>query len=64
MDHARGFQEKNKPRPITLLAGSILASAVFLGSAILYSSNEAAGTAGMIASFVIFGLAVFSRNRK
>jgi len=64
MDHARGFQEKNRPRPITLLAGSILASAVFLGSAILYSSNEAAGTAGMIGAFVIFGMAVFSRNRK
>jgi len=41
MDEFRGFQEKIKPKPIVLLSGSILAAGVFLGSALLYSSNEA-----------------------
>jgi len=64
MEHARAFQEKSKPRPIVLLAGSVFAAAVFLGSAILYDENEAAGIAGMITSFVIMGIAGFLRNRK
>jgi len=64
MEHARAFQEKSKPRPLTLLAGTILASSVFMGSALLYSSNEAAGTAGLIGSFVIMGITAILRNRK
>jgi predicted unusual protein kinase regulating ubiquinone biosynthesis (AarF/ABC1/UbiB family) len=64
MDDARVFQEKSKPRPLTLLAGTILSSSVFIGSALLYSSNEAAGTAGLIGSFAIMGLTAYLRNKK
>jgi len=64
MEHARAFQEKSKPRPIVLLAGSFFAGAVFIGSALLYSSNEAGGVAGMIGSFVIMGITAILRNRK
>ena len=64
MDDARVFQEKSKPRPLTLISGTILASSVFVGSALLYSSNEAAGTAGLIGSFVIMGITAYLRNKK
>jgi uncharacterized membrane protein (UPF0136 family) len=45
------------------LSGSILSGAVFFGSALLFQSNETIGIIGMIASAVIMGIFVASRNR-
>jgi len=45
------------------LSGSILSGAVFFGSAFLFQSNETLGMIGMIASAVIMGIFVASRNR-
>jgi len=45
-----------KQKPNILLPGSILSSAVFVGSALLFSSNELAGIIGMISSIVIIGI--------
>lgn len=46
----------------TMLAGSILSAAVFLGSTLIYLEGRMEGLAGMAASLVIMG--VFARYRK
>lgn len=51
MDEAQIFMKKRKP--IVLLSGSIFASAIFIGSVLLYQSNEILGFSGMIISGVI-----------
>jgi predicted unusual protein kinase regulating ubiquinone biosynthesis (AarF/ABC1/UbiB family) len=51
MDEAQIFMKKRKP--IVLLSGSIFASAIFIGSVLLYQSNEILGLSGMIISGVI-----------
>ena len=64
LDDNRSLQLlKAKPKSNVLLSGSILSSAVFLGSAFLYSSNEIAGTVGMISSLVIMGIFAIFRKR-
>ena len=63
MDENRVLQQKNKHYSNTLLSGSILSGAVFFGSAFLFQSNETIGMIGMIASAVIMGIFVASRNR-
>jgi len=62
MDENRVLQQKNKHSSHTLLSGSILSGAVFFGSALLFQSNETIGIIGMIASAVIMGIFVASRN--
>ncbi len=52
-----------KPEPSTLLAGSILSSAIFVGSALLYSSNEPAGIAGMAGSIAVMAVSAALRGR-
>ena len=52
-----------KPKSNVLLSGSILSSAIFLGSAFLYNTNETASIAGMISSFVIMGIFTIFRHR-
>ncbi len=66
----RQFLEQNKnmqanmPKSRTiLLSGSILSAAVFVGSTILYSTNNLAGEIGMIGSIVIMGISVLLRER-
>ncbi|SMH71986.1 conserved protein of unknown function [Candidatus Nitrosotalea okcheonensis] len=61
----RQFIEQNKnmhaskPKSRTvLLSGTILAAAVFVGSTILYSTNNLVGEIGMISSAVIMALAI------
>jgi predicted unusual protein kinase regulating ubiquinone biosynthesis (AarF/ABC1/UbiB family) len=55
--------QANKPKPRnTLLLGTILASAVFVGSTILYSSNNLIGEIGMIGSVIIMAASVFMRD--
>lgn len=51
MDEAQIFMKKRKP--VVLLSGSIFASAIFIGSVLLYQSNEILGFSGMIISGVI-----------
>ncbi len=63
IDESRSIQLQSRPRSNTLLSGSILSSAVFVGSALVYSSGEAAGIAGMIGSVIIMAIfAAFGRR--
>ncbi|HJO32471.1 MAG TPA: AarF/ABC1/UbiB kinase family protein [Nitrosopumilus sp.] len=51
MDETQIFMKKRKP--MVLLSGSIFASAVFIGSAFLFQSNEYLGFVGLISSGLI-----------
>ena len=51
MNEVQIFMKKRKP--MVLISGSIFASAIFIGSAFLYQSNESLGLAGMISSGLI-----------
>ena len=63
MDENRIMQINNSKKSNTLLSGSILSAAVFLGSAFLFQSNEIFGMTGMIASVVIMGIFTAFRKR-
>ncbi|MDG7049935.1 MAG: AarF/ABC1/UbiB kinase family protein [Nitrososphaerota archaeon] len=63
LEENRTLQLNSKPKRDILLAGSILSSAVFVGSAVLYSSNNMVATAGMIGAFVIMGIFAVFRKR-
>ena len=64
IDDNRSLQLLNaKPKSNTLLSGSILSSAIFIGSAILYSTNEFVGLAGMMGSLAIMGIFAIFRKR-
>lgn len=63
LEENRSFRLNAKPRRDVLLAGSILSSAVFIGSAVLYSANNTAAAAGMIGAFVIMGIFAVFRKR-
>lgn len=52
-----------KPKSNILLSGSILSSAIFVGSAFLYNTNESASIVGMISSLVLMGIFTIFRNR-
>lgn len=57
LDENRSLQQLNaKPKSNILLSGSILSAAIFVGSAVLYSTNESIGITGMIGSLVIMGI--------
>ncbi len=62
IDENRMLQLYPKQKNNVLLSGSILSSAIFIGSAFIYSSNEFAGIAGMISSLAIMG--IFAAFRK
>ena len=51
-----------KRSPIVLISGSVFASAVFIGSVLLYSTNETGGIIGMISSAIIMSIAGFFRK--
>jgi len=53
---------QKKRSPIVLISGSIFAGAVFIGSVLLYSTNELGGILGIISSAVIMGMAGFFRK--
>ncbi|MGI0004094.1 MAG: ABC1 kinase family protein, partial [Candidatus Nitrosotenuis sp.] len=63
LEENRTLQLNARPRGNTFLAGSILSSAIFVGSALVYSSNETAGTFGMVSSLVIMGVFAVFRKR-
>ncbi|HSB50920.1 MAG TPA: AarF/ABC1/UbiB kinase family protein [Nitrosopumilaceae archaeon] len=52
-----------KPKSNVLLSGSILSSAIFVGSAFLYNTNETASIVGIIGSLVLMGIFTIFRNR-
>ncbi|HZS74613.1 MAG TPA: AarF/ABC1/UbiB kinase family protein [Candidatus Nitrosotalea sp.] len=55
--------QQNRPKSRTvLLSGTILAAAVFVGSTILYSTNNTIGEIGMIGSAVIMALSILMRD--
>jgi predicted unusual protein kinase regulating ubiquinone biosynthesis (AarF/ABC1/UbiB family) len=62
LDDNRTLQLNPRPKGNTLIAGSILSSAIFIGSAILYSSNEAASISGIVGSLVV--MVIFAAFRK
>ena len=63
LDENRSLQLLNaKPKSNVLLSGSILSSAIFMGSVFLYSQNESAGVVGMISAFAVMG--IFAALRK
>jgi predicted unusual protein kinase regulating ubiquinone biosynthesis (AarF/ABC1/UbiB family) len=51
-----------KRKPVVLIGGSIFASAIFVGSAILFQSSESVGLTGMIGSGIIMGISVLFRK--
>ena len=57
------MQYNNNKKSNTLLSGSILTAAVFIGSAFLFQSNESVGIAGMIASVAIMTIFTVFRKR-
>jgi len=63
MDENRMMQYNNNKKSNTLLSGSILTAAVFIGSAFLFQSNESIGIAGMIASVAIMTIFTVFRKR-
>ena len=60
MDEAQIFMKKRKP--MVLLSGSIFASAIFVGSVLLYQSNESLGITGMISSGIAMAISVLFRK--
>lgn len=63
IDENRSIQLMNaKPKSNILLSGSILSAAIFIGSAVLYSTNETIGTIGMLGSLLIMGISVIFRK--
>jgi predicted unusual protein kinase regulating ubiquinone biosynthesis (AarF/ABC1/UbiB family) len=63
IDENRSIQLLNtKPKSNILLSGSILSSAIFVGSTFLYTSNESLAIIGMIGSLVI--MTIFAIFRK
>jgi predicted unusual protein kinase regulating ubiquinone biosynthesis (AarF/ABC1/UbiB family) len=60
MDETQIFMKKRKP--MVLLSGSIFASAVFIGSAFLFQSNEYLGFVGLISSGLIMAVSGLFRN--
>ncbi|NNL58697.1 MAG: AarF/ABC1/UbiB kinase family protein [Nitrosopumilus sp.] len=60
MDEAEVYMKKGKP--MVLISGSIFASATFVGSTILFQTNETLGIVGMISSgLIMIGSALFRK---
>jgi len=53
----------SKPKSNILLSGSILSAAVFIGSSIIYSSNQSIGITGIIGSLIIMSIFTFFRKK-
>lgn len=53
----------SKPKSNMLLSGSILSAAIFIGSSIIYSSNQTIGIAGIIGSLLIMSIFAIFRKK-
>ena len=60
IDETKTYMKRS--RPTVLLGGSIFASAVFLGSVLLFQGDELLGTVGMVCSGVIMGVSALLRR--
>ena len=56
LDNSNSIQLKSKQKRNTLLPGSILSAAIFVGSVFLFSTNELAGIIGMVSSGIVMGI--------
>ncbi len=64
IDENRSLQLlSTKPKSNVLLSGSILSSAIFIGSTLLYNTNEIVSIVGMIGSLILMGIFTIFRNR-
>ena len=64
LDDNRSLQLLNsKPKSNILLSGSILSAAIFIGSTVLYATNESAGVTGMICSLIVMSIFTIFRKR-
>jgi predicted unusual protein kinase regulating ubiquinone biosynthesis (AarF/ABC1/UbiB family) len=63
LEENRLLQLNTKPKNNVLLAGSILASSVFLGSTLLYSANPNLAVAAMIGAAIIAAISAVFRKR-
>ena len=64
LDDNRSLQMLNtKPKSNILISGSILSAATFIGSTILYTTNETLGITGIISSFIIMSIFILFRKR-
>jgi len=61
MDENRVYMQMQRPKSNVLLSGSILSSAIFIGGALVYPTNETAGIAGMIGALAV--MAIFAKFR-
>ena len=59
----QAIQQRRMRADGILLPASILSSAVFVGSALLYPANEAAGIAGMVSAIAVVVALAFKRGR-
>lgn len=63
IDENRSIQLNTKPKSNVLLSGSILSSAIFVGSTVLYTTNESLGITGIIGSLIIMSIFTIFRKR-
>ncbi|TBR24260.1 MAG: AarF/ABC1/UbiB kinase family protein [Candidatus Nitrosotenuis sp.] len=63
LEENRSLQLNAKPKNNTLLSGSILTSSMFIGSALIYPSNQTYGLFGMVGALIVMGVfAVFRKH--
>jgi len=62
MDENRMYMQMQSQKSNVLLSGSILSSAIFIGGALVYTTNETAGIAGMVGALAV--MAIFAKFRK
>ena len=60
MDEVQIYMKKRKP--VVLISGSIFSSAIFVGSAFLFQSNEHLGLLGILSSGIIMGISGLLRK--
>lgn len=63
LEDTKRMREHPAKQRNTLVAGSILAAAVFVGSTILYTTNALTGELGMLGSAAIMGITVAIKGR-
>ena len=63
IDENRLLESGSRQRPGALIAGSILSSAMFLGSVVLYSEDAVLGMAGMAGALAVMGIFAAFRKR-
>ena len=60
MNEVEVYMKKRKP--VVLISGSIFSSAIFIGSVLLFQSNEYLGTLGMISSGIVMAISALLRK--